>query len=574
MLLTGAVVALTCAQSMAITIDDLDGMIVGQMFACDGTEMSYGFKGDYAYAGKFEKTGETTLVLHNYLGGFDLQCTFVNNTLTIASPQNRLNGYGVCEGLQVSMGWFNYVGTLSSSRKACYQIGSASTSGASATVQDRGNGIYQFDFSQALANAYYKTGESNLLTMDFNNGLDLYCFKPNAKATEYMAAEKSDEYDVDVLFGADGNFRIRNWANLGLGYVNDPDAGTVTIMPDFEGTYNAEEWTLTIPNEICGIFLNYSEYIGAQTISGYSGDWTGPISSYYSYESPYAIRGVDGSDIYDAKDIFGTYTPLDMHHNDLVDNAWVSNGGKVTTSYDNISLEFGYNQVVDLGDVQQLAYADNTVIDQVALSQNYTLDAEVTIETQAYNEEDGLTITGNVATVKNGKCVESYDLYIIPGYYTSIDEASADFNDLEKGNVNAVLLTAENSQALREGGADRSFTVNLPAADVIAMGAADGKMTVYAKANYKEGYSLAPTFHSLMPLEEFNTSVESVFDNGANAKVVAGQGVINVLGYNGNVEVFNAQGVAIYSGAKKTINVAPGIYIIRAANTTFKVVVR
>lgn len=86
MLLTGAVVALTCAQSMAITIDDLDGMIVGQMFACDGTEMSYGFKGDYAYAGKFEKTGETTLVLHNYLGGFDLQCTFVNNTLTIASP--------------------------------------------------------------------------------------------------------------------------------------------------------------------------------------------------------------------------------------------------------------------------------------------------------------------------------------------------------------------------------------------------------------------------------------------------------------------------------------------------------
>ena len=77
-----------------------------------------------------------------------------------------------------------------------------------------------------------------------------------------------------------------------------------------------------------------------------------------------------------------------------------------------------------------------------------------------------------------------------------------------------------------------------------------------------------------MPLEEFNTSVESVFDNGANAKVVAGQGVINVLGYNGNVEVFNAQGVAIYSGAKKTINVAPGIYIIRAANTTFKVVVR
>lgn len=344
-------------------------------------------------------------------------------------------------------------------------------------------------------------------------------------------------------------------------------------MADFKGTYNTNDWTLTIPNKICGIFLNYSEFKGYQTISGYTGDWTGPVSS-GAYESPYAIRGVDGSDIYDANDIFGTYAPIDMHHNNLVENAWVSNGGKVTTSYDNIALEFGFNQILDLGDVRQLASADKTVIDRAALSQDYTLDAELTIETQAFNETDGLTITGNVASVKNDKCVESYDIYLIPGSYTSIDEAAADFNDLEKGNVNAVLLNTENSTSLREATADRAFTANVPADEIIAMGAADGKVSVYAKANYKEGYKLAPTFHSLVALNEFNTAVESVFDNGENAKVAAAQGTITISGYNGDVQVYNAQGVTIYSGAEKTINVAPGIYIIRAANTTFKVVVR
>jgi hypothetical protein len=91
-----------------------------------------------------------------------------------------------------------------------------------------------------------------------------------------------------------------------------------------------------------------------------------------------------------------------------------------------------------------------------------------------------------------------------------------------------------------------------------------------AQYNYDCGNNHAEIF-TLIP--KVSTGVNTV--SGASVKAFATGNVINITGTDAQARVWDVAGRAVYSGADRQINVASaGVYIVKVADKTFKVVVR
>ncbi|MCH4156174.1 MAG: hypothetical protein LKF31_07725 [Muribaculaceae bacterium] len=69
----------------------------------------------------------------------------------------------------------------------------------------------------------------------------------------------------------------------------------------------------------------------------------------------------------------------------------------------------------------------------------------------------------------------------------------------------------------------------------------------------------------------FVTSVDGIENVGL--RVVASGGSINILGADGVVQVYGAEGRLVYAGTNRTISVPAGLYIVKTGGRTFKVLV-
>lgn len=87
---------------------------------------------------------------------------------------------------------------------------------------------------------------------------------------------------------------------------------------------------------------------------------------------------------------------------------------------------------------------------------------------------------------------------------------------------------------------------------------------------YKDESKLAPTFHALTPLTvSVPTAISDL--NPDAISISAGEGVIYANGY---VSVYTLQGQKVYEGNAAEITVAPGLYAVKAAGKTVKVLVK
>ncbi|MCH5345886.1 MAG: hypothetical protein J1E63_02180 [Muribaculaceae bacterium] len=189
----------------------------------------------------------------------------------------------------------------------------------------------------------------------------------------------------------------------------------------------------------------------------------------------------------------------------------------------------------------------NTVIN---LKDEYTHYVEQNINSLDVSSTSGQAIvTTTIKNPKNNDHVETYDLYIVPGAFTSINNTSFSTHK-DKGHDMGVLLKS----GIKADGAQQTVSVNdfYPEIKGLGEGNMNDKYTLYLKANYTKSSGLEPTFHALAT-QMVTTGLESIEAEEVDVPAI----------------FFNMNGVQVDGE-----NMAPGVYIKKEGNKTSKVVIR
>ena len=281
-----------------------------------------------------------------------------------------------------------------------------------------------------------------------------------------------------------------------------------------------------------------------------------------------------------------------------------------------------YEYTITVGDTD--AFSLPETVDYTVMS-NSALTAEKTVTVTRNEENKSITVTvtnnayaaGNTdATDVDGLGSHTYTFYFrnaantLDGFYfTNVDNSTTDLIsgasttvEINQGkeNINTYDLSVQNAQVDNSG-----ETVNIYVSGLIVpnfqddendsswvlvgsnvtatVGDKDVTAQVYARITDNDNYEIAieyanedgTTTRVVVTPEPATSSVSKVAV--ANATVSASAGMISVVGYNGNVEVYTTDGrLAATAKAQGTaqIQMASGLYIVRAGNTAAKVIVK
>ena len=102
------------------------------------------------------------------------------------------------------------------------------------------------------------------------------------------------------------------------------------------------------------------------------------------------------------------------------------------------------------------------------------------------------------------------------------------------------------------------------------------KATLYVPSESIEDYKQAPYWNRFVNIKSTDLlGVEGVQADADNVTVTANGREINIEGVYGNVSVTDISGQSVYSGPATTVSVAQGgVYIVRAAGRSFKIMVK
>lgn len=541
------------------TAADLNGKCVDQIFTSDpmGWELPIN-----ANSGTFLMKDANTVILQNFWCGMDLEVKIENGNLVVYDQ--KCTGKYDYAGYTLSVASMGdiLVNNRDNPTLVCYEQGSGKQTAIS-HGQTEINGTYSPDavtYSLDAPIIIECSRNGSTYAVRAFDQVVLYIYEPNTTADEYVGNRLESTYNVWFKFNDDKTFTIRNFGNLGAGFENNVSSwsgNNVALNPFYNGTYDVENWTVTLPSQFTSSDSNFSNPIGWLTQKGCYGYWFEDCGNYYWYYSPYAFRGVDGTDIYDARPVEGTFEPSEIAHNNTEENMWISDGGKVTTGWENVDVTFGFSQVVDLGEGTRLGYADKTVINDVVLPGEHTLQVALNVENATYDKDSGLALSGKIKTAANDKFVDSYELFMVEGHYDSV-AGNPDFNH-ENGHANATNIdsfVAGNQSTLAANGADRTFNLVIPTDLINKEG--EGKYSLFVKANYANESGLEPTFHALTPIT-FELPEEEESGNTA---------IVTIGAESNPVRYFNLQGVEIANPEKGQV------VIMRQGNKSQKIVVR
>lgn len=435
---------------------------------------------------------------------------------------------------------------------------------------------------------YYTIGSEKC-----SGGLTIRTYNPKNTATDtYYSAEngttENRQYAVDVELKADGKMTIENWGNLGRANVStfaalNPGEIWQTDFNQFEGEYNFG--TKEVLMKQCNRLLSpypQAGYMYEQMIHG-------------------ELQNINGVTM--AEDIMGTIDCKIAHKGG---NLWL-NGSSYITQVSDIVFNFPKYGIGDSADDNtedpyfEIAEVTNTRIPVDGMYE-YTHDVDFKAAEMGltyFIPTDEYYVRGEIdpASVKNPGYVDHYELHIIPGEHSDDEVTNAAFMNWDKGHnlaVNisdpkyyessypteeapaAVKAMADNADAAQAANSDGRFLRKISAQELKDANAynADHKYTVYLKAVYTGDSGLESSFHALYSLgEPVVTGLDNIYGDVKGNVMVDGT-TVTLSNTADKGMIATTTGTIVYQGGDATVDLAPGVYVVRAGSYVGKIIIR
>lgn len=619
LLLTLALLTGSTFISSAITPQDLDGKTVCQVYW--GNDFQPGPV--LSTVGKFSLEGEQ-LYLRYFRGRFKIPVTISNNTLIFPlqqtfygeDPNNETFKTGrlfATNGLQYSDDDGNVITQVNGYAAACYQkytnYNSVQTSAYSNNaynyislpnfyIQKSASLAFELNGSDSNFAIYKKMGffildNTNAQAHD-SNGLN-YDMRVNLLDNNVISLpnlyNKGLCYQYNRVSQYNYNYSFK-WITGDYQYTADNKKGTINIKPQYTGGLYK-----------CGYYGYRTWYQTIYTTNKWTGYW-------YSTEGTAMLHQRIASDLTETTEenqfwpIHGSFEVKNVYH-ESPENAWAHHDDGDLHTYEDwditIDNSIFYNQAATTVSGR---YGVENEIEWTKIAADkldVTHHATVTMNHSGYGETGNgkgnyIYVSGTVNREKHSHNVTGYEIYLVPGTHTS--PSGADFNH-ENGHVKAINITdyitdfvpntgGSKAAALAEASAPTAeelnagdnFNLLVPESAFGNDANTSGKYTLFVKALYNDNVNKAAqhndngTFHALTQLTQTITGVTDMIYNAENSSITVADGAIVIEGSEGKALVSTTAGVVVYQGGDNTVNVAPGMYIVRANNTVKRVLVK
>ena len=419
-------------------------------------------------------------------------------------PQNSREGYSVFRISTNDMGGYDLRSVNSG-----IGINTRSTS----TMVDAINTFSSIEISSFVPNA--TASDTYVSDYNFTNSGSVI-----TSITPATAAEKR-EYPVYVEYDNTTNrFSILNLGNNGYGYRSQI-VNSYNLHGPNQYSNNEQSWTGypglfkiggTVDPETGKMTFDKNQFCVVYS-DGYAG-----YSSYTYYHYLYQLERINLTPGYEVVDeLFGTMKFGDNVYHNAAEESWVTNGGKRRTFEDmSISIE-PYTYYINELSYNVLNFA-GSYSDTEIHGADVTNQVELTIDHHEWSTDEGLVINAHLNTIKNDQYVDHYDVMMVEGNYSSInDPGFAPHPDLGHKTASAIITGAPASEHVVSTSGNHDYTFSR----VIAPAGTDngfdtGKAyTLFVRTHYKEGTNLNPTFHSLQTIIlNTPTGVENVNADG------------------------------------------------------------
>jgi hypothetical protein len=433
-------------------------------------------------------------------------------------------------------------------------------------------------------------------------GYDLSTYTPNASVTDkyYLSNTASIStstadraYDGMMQVNDDGTFSLINFSNRGFAIASatEDDAPVVSLS----GVNGAIDWsnnTFTLEDKQ-QLYLDLT-YYNSLTLS-LLGD--GVINKGVLYAAKSGLFGVLSTDTSNPQ-VSGTATYDDVQSSHSGTNLWaksVAGGDLSTTASGTVNLEIPTycakwdKAIVSLsnGIESHTNFIASTLWSVPSVTRDITHDVSFSALYPATLEYDNaaatLKLSGAVADENESGMVDHYEVYLHHKSVTHVANSvlgllvnTSDYSS-EYGLTNSIKAadTDENGAffgevALADVPNNNSKPLFGSKSDIDPE---NDEFTLYVRAVYADE-SLSPTFHALTTVK---TTVEKIETGVAGAKdyvkVAGGKGCIEVYGVE-TLSVYDLSGTALYSGAGTNLPLPMGVYVVKADDVLYKVVVR
>lgn len=570
LLVCAAATATFGMMAQAPTENELLGKTIAVMLNGNSFQLSL----PVATMGSSFSKGSNGLVLNNFYDGLPANFTYSGGKLTLTDYNGGYSPYA--EQGQKILGMFTkakngmYTATVDGTQTQvmCWEpSGDTSFGNFTSTVAQGTSDLYGWAFGEdgyTMLLEYYDvtngTSDATLMDIQAFNYFQVYAMSTNANVREYVNGVPSDMYPVDVKIDGE-NISIKNFLNQGMSATVDASVPSYSLG-FVSGTVDMENGLVNLPIQtIMGdVDFNFEgSYLGNGQLfdDGPTGYWFNYVGTDY-----YPWQLIDGASYNsatgEASGLVGTITVGASAHTGT--NPWVGfDGDCATTSETTITFEnvgvYGayYEDIIGSADKMEI----------VSQTEN-TADVELKVSKANYYSSNG-TAMGSLLNSKNSDNVAYYDIYAVPGKYTSVNDAAFHI-DSETGHTDAFLVY----DGSMETSLEYVFAANFDCGELANEGNKD--FTFFVKTNYKPETGLTPTFHALTNVNATN-AVEDITAEDA-AVVSAANGQIEIIGTDADATVFTPAGATVYSGAKRNIPVAAGIYLVKVGKNVTKVTVK
>lgn len=216
-------------------------------------------------------------------------------------------------------------------------------------------------------------------------------------------------------------------------------------------------------------------------------------------------------------------------------------------------------------------YKNNTSI-------NFTPAASIKIDNFGFDSTFGMYAEATLTPTKLGNLVESWELYVVPtSTRATAKELSASYSATSPTDGAILLDSTFDTDPIEDTDAQSDnesikFTKLVPPS-VIGKEKAN-YYTFFAKMNVKGLAEPVYGFVNNYDSNDITTGVDNIEADG-DCGISGGNGVITIGEAAGNnVTIYNISGQKIYENAQGTVNVAPGVYVVKTENATVKVAVK
>lgn len=257
--------------------------------------------------------------------------------------------------------------------------------------------------------------------------------------------------------------------------------------------------------------------------------------------------------------LYANYNPGVLAHNGI-SHHWVTNDG-LRRTYEDFQIVFDdpYTYYYDGLLYEVLNMMDGYYDTSIQGDRDVTVDVDLVLSAVGCDNDKNLVrAVGQIVTNKNDKYVDHYELCVVPGRYTSINDHEGFLNaSAEHGHTDATNIYSSDYDYHGAGAKtmariessnvhDYSFDKIMNKSEI--GGNAANNYTFYIKTVYTADSNLAPTFHSMQSIQSGTTGIDGVEFDDIDAQP----------------EYYNLQGVRVMEPEKGCI------YIVRRGTSASK----